>query len=71
MYLLLDPDLTSCGKCELCKDLTDNQVYELLLNDENYVKPEYEDCYECKTCEECKNGIGLKSPPGLRGHTMI
>ena len=31
----------------------------------------YKDCHVCSQCEECRNGVGLKSPPGLRGHSMI
>lgn len=51
--------------------MSDKEAERRLDEDPNFIKPEYEDCHVCTTCEECKNGVGLKSPPGLRGHTMI
>ena len=33
--------------------------------------PKFDNCKRCGGCTDCSNGIGLESPPGLRGHSMI
>lgn len=38
---------------------------------ENKDPETFEICQDCKVCSKCKNGLGPKNPPGLRGHSMV
>lgn len=29
------------------------------------------DCYTCKYCYKCYDGVSLQTPPGLKGHSMV
>ena len=55
----------------MCKDYSNEELQDMAEAENPVIPPIYEDCHVCSFCEECRNGVGLKSPPGLRGHSMI
>lgn len=69
LYSRIDPFQTTCETCEKCVGYTADE-YDLR---ELAMEPidRYKDCEECSICTDCKNGLGLESPPGLRGHSMV
>lgn len=69
LYDKIDPAQTNCTKCKYCFDQSPN-IIEILI-EEKLDYNTFEQCEECEMCSACSNGIGLKSPPGLRGHTML
>jgi len=71
LYSLIDPAQTDCEKCKYCIHFTEEEIAAYETLGFQTVIPEFKDCEECTLCTDCRNGIGLESPPGLRGHSMI
>ena len=68
-FSMLDSTKTKCGTCSFCTQYTEEELS--VMSNLGQDIPTFEDCTQCEICEDCKNGIGLESPPGLRGHTML
>ena len=68
-YHKINPQLTTCGTCAKCINYTPSHLE--LSKERGLIVDRFEECSGCSICEDCKNGIGLSSPPGLKGHTIV